>query len=367
MSLQVIFSVYAPHLGEISAFTAGDDQTLICQTQTIVEATIIGNPANHIFEWEQIDGSPVTWLTPMNQQFRYQPGDPNWTKVNDTLYKTRVSIQRSSPSDLELRFWIDRRSKFEQHDDVMIYGTPTSTALTYNNGNATSMYYNVGDTGRRYPGQTFDVTPDFGTDGVARQDIDFDLMLRWNAPTADAALVENVIIEVVNDTTYQWEVVDTLPKDATTYGPVLDGRTYRVRYIFLENTNNIEEYRTQYATGSRPALFRADNRLATALSVSYATANAVFANYSVSITGYSVLERTLQVQNYESDVVAPANAVFVFPGGAINSYSVLVRTLLTIPASESDGVAQANAVIAPRTGSVTAYNVLNIGGIIIGG
>jgi hypothetical protein len=367
MSLQVIFSVYAPNLGEIHAFTAGDDQTLICQNTTIIEATIVGNPANHIFEWEQIEGDPVVWLSPVNQQFRYLPGSSHWTKIDDQLYKTHASIQRTTASDLSLRFWIDRRAKNERYDDVIIFGTPTSTALTYNNSNATSMYYNIGDVGRRTPASTFDVIPDFGQEGIAQIDTDFDLMLRWAPPSVDAALVENVIVETVNTITYQWDVVATLPKDATTYGPIIDGRTYRIRHVFVEDTNKIEEYRTQISSGSRPALFRADTRIAISLSTATSAASAVIGGMNGAMSAYNVLVRTLLLQNYQSDGDAITNAVIAPTRGQINSYSVLERTLLVLPVEQSDSFTTAGTVIAPTRGAVTAYNVLNIGGIVIGG
>jgi hypothetical protein len=88
------------------SFSAGGDQNILCSAIVQLDAVIlVGDINNHTFEWEQIDGTPVT----LNDADTLSPWfiNPNTT-------------------DFIFRLWIDRYTPVEKFSDINIFRNPTS-------------------------------------------------------------------------------------------------------------------------------------------------------------------------------------------------------------------------------------------------
>lgn len=89
----------------IELVTAGPDQLHICTPTITLTAEIIGDPAGHIFLWEQLEGTIVSLDTPNELSTDFAAVDST-----DKLF----------------RFWIDKGSPEQQFDEMWIFKTPFS-------------------------------------------------------------------------------------------------------------------------------------------------------------------------------------------------------------------------------------------------
>lgn len=105
MPFQVSYSHKATPAGVINFFDAGADQVTVCDTTVSMTATVIGDLTGHTIVWEQISGTAVTWITPLDQ--------------------LSVSYTTATFDDKVFRFYIDKGAAGEQFDDVNIFGAPT--------------------------------------------------------------------------------------------------------------------------------------------------------------------------------------------------------------------------------------------------
>jgi len=91
-----------------AAAFAGIDQNVLCLSTVQLEGTVIGDdPANHTYLWVQTSGDTITIINPT------------------TLTPWFVS---PGTSDIEITFYIDKDTPFEDSDVVRISATPTDNA-----------------------------------------------------------------------------------------------------------------------------------------------------------------------------------------------------------------------------------------------
>ena len=135
MAFQVIFSQRVTPSGVISQFDAGADKVAVCDLDVTLTATIVGDANGHTFFWEQLSGSPIIITSAQNElTFSY---------TQDTF------------DDKSFRFYIDRNSAQEKFDDVVVFGSPTSSA-----------YFGFGDVSYK-----FNSSVTFGKDALTLREI----------------------------------------------------------------------------------------------------------------------------------------------------------------------------------------------------
>lgn len=112
MGFQVSFSIRQKRerLPLVHHAYAGEDGLIICDPTYTLTASIIGDITGHVVLWEQIDGPPVIWNTPLDQLI------VSFTQPAGQYY------------DRTFRFYVDKGTHRELHDDVTIFATPTSYA-----------------------------------------------------------------------------------------------------------------------------------------------------------------------------------------------------------------------------------------------
>ena len=89
---------------------AGPDLFAICVPDATLTATVTLEPSDitvHSYLWEQVSGNPVTWITPINQ--------------------LSASYTTLDFSDKKFRFTVDKNTQSELFDEVVVFGTPTSS------------------------------------------------------------------------------------------------------------------------------------------------------------------------------------------------------------------------------------------------
>lgn len=87
-----------------------ENQVAICEPIVYLEAAVDGDLSRHLFEWEQISGTPIVDLqvTSPTQAYYTVPGLPGTDKV--------------------FRFYVDRGTRLEQYKDVVVRTTPVTEA-----------------------------------------------------------------------------------------------------------------------------------------------------------------------------------------------------------------------------------------------
>jgi hypothetical protein len=92
-------------------FDAGADQNVLCADTVQLEARIyVGNISNHTFEWEQLEGTPISL---------------------DNANTLTPSFDNPGTGDLVFRLWVDRNSPYEQFSDVSIFRILSSVTTLY--------------------------------------------------------------------------------------------------------------------------------------------------------------------------------------------------------------------------------------------
>lgn len=208
MPFQVSYSQRAIPAGIIQSFDAGDDAVTICDPAFSLTATIVGDLTGHTIEWIQIEGSPVTFTTPLDQ--------------------LAVTYTQTIFDDKIFRFFIDRGTASEVFDDVSIFGSPTESRVvnnsnTLNNVSLTSTLSLNGDSVFARLLSGFSVTKQ-----VANADVDVytNAVLFWNKPITDFDIIEYLIQE---ETTHGvFVTVATNSPDNTQFTDSIIGNRYRV-------------------------------------------------------------------------------------------------------------------------------------------
>lgn len=97
----------------VARINAGIDQFRICDPDAVLVATVEflpGDPFTHSFVWEQVAGTPVTWITPLN-----------------TL---TAAYTTANGDDKHFRITSDKGTPVARFDEIVVFGTPTSTLAT---------------------------------------------------------------------------------------------------------------------------------------------------------------------------------------------------------------------------------------------
>jgi hypothetical protein len=212
MPFQVSFSSKATPVGVIDFFTAGPDQVTICDTTVTMTATVIGDLTGHVVLWEQLTGSAVTFITPLNQ--------------------LSVTYTTATFDDKSFRFWIDKGTGEQQFDDINIFGTPTFPYYGGSPDQNCIINYGLWLRCNKPALQILDAFPLVPHGGVVECDTSSQPELHWNAFCEDDRRLQYVVQE--RSVAGPWTDEAILPPTATNYTPLNLGSTYRVVAVNLE-------------------------------------------------------------------------------------------------------------------------------------
>lgn len=112
-----ILRISTANTDRITLVNAGLTQNAICAPIVYLEAHVIGDASRHTFEWVQISGTPLVDLQIVSPTQAYYVVD-----------------QGNVGSDKVFRLYVDRHSPIEQHADVIIRTTPSSTVNAIEGG-----------------------------------------------------------------------------------------------------------------------------------------------------------------------------------------------------------------------------------------
>ena len=105
-------------LPKVTLLSAGETQQVICTPMVYLSATIEGDLTRHTTEWEQLTGTPLVTITPVDATNAY------------------YDIMGPAGSDKVFRFWIDKGRSYAQYSDVTIRTTPTDEIANQINATA---------------------------------------------------------------------------------------------------------------------------------------------------------------------------------------------------------------------------------------
>lgn len=388
MPFQVVYNVFQVPPGEITYYSAGADQQVICGFAVTLQAIIIGDVTGHTFEWEgPISGTPLG--------IEVTQSDFSTTRLPDTGFggwqgTTLYYVNHAEVGDPEYvpgadfddkvwRFWIDRGTSVEKYDDIKIYGTPTSLCFT---GIPESMFrtprcaYNhpilEGDVFNRIP--TLRLLRGFSDspyqDGVDGNGTNNHITLQWSAPVLTSPVVQ-YHLQARTTTGGAWNTVAVvLPTSPLTYLNPVVGTVYRVVAI-TEETNS-----RPYAIASNtvyvdPAPYSQVTEdvyhisSPTSLGVGLATESVM--TYEVSMV---TLRTFISPDDFGPDILYTDGETNSIERSRITSYSAVLLTLKTFYAPgdfDADSMFTDAEPNSPTRSRITAYTVQNLTGGGIGG
>lgn len=219
----IISTKFTP-LGVIISIDAGDNQTVVCDTQAQLEGVVDGDLTGHTIEWVQLSGDPVLSWNP----------NPN---VLDP-----VITFNSFSDDMTFRLYIDRNTSNEKYDDVNVYKTPNSVSVFY------------AENSELYTTIDLEKTPKFEnslTSGYA---------IRWDPAIKDTnSRYAGVIIEKWDTNTHDWTIIysSIIPNDTGLYEMIDYGIPYRASIAWYDGGGNIflrrnNKYFVNSITGRQP-------------------------------------------------------------------------------------------------------------------
>lgn len=168
MPFQISLHSNVKQRGVINSFSAGEDQIAICAPEVTLVATIDGVLAGHTVFWEQLSGDQVLWLTPQNQ-----------------IVVTFATVSAGS-TDRVFRFYVDKGTPLEQHDDIVVWGTPTEQETTL--VSICSIPPSTDIACRNIPCDSVHIEYDLGAPtimGTATVNPLTGYSIAWNSPTCD--------------------------------------------------------------------------------------------------------------------------------------------------------------------------------------
>lgn len=112
-----ILRISTANTDRITLVNAGQNQNVMCAPIVYLEAHVTGDVSRHTFEWAQLSGTPIVDLQVVSATQAYYVVDSG-----------------NVGSDKVFRLYVDRYSPNEQHADVTIRTTPTSTANAIEGG-----------------------------------------------------------------------------------------------------------------------------------------------------------------------------------------------------------------------------------------
>ena len=218
MPFQVSFSAKTTPKGIITNFTAGPDQVVVCDTTVFLEATVNGDLTGHTFLWEQIDGDPVTFLTPLNQ--------------------FAISYTTANFLDKTFRFFIDKGTGIEQFDDVFMFSTPTLPLVT-GVPDQNCIINTGGSLHCDKPLLTIDIVmpTTFLPEPVIACNINTDPILVWTPQCKSEIIIQYVVQYRLSAGPWIDEVI--LPPTTLQHVPTVLGATYQVVAVYRESNSAI--------------------------------------------------------------------------------------------------------------------------------
>jgi len=190
---------------------AGPDIFAICVPDASLSATVVLEPSDltvHTYLWEQVNGGPITWITPVNQL---------------TASYTTLDF-----GDKTFRFTVDKNTTSELFDEVVVFGTPTAT-MPFSAGQSSQI-----ETSCR------SVTLSFlaNATSIGSLELTTSYELNWTAPTCDETerLVEYLVQR--KPALGPWITFDVVPAGdpRTTVTPNITD-VFRVWVVYDDNEN----------------------------------------------------------------------------------------------------------------------------------
>lgn len=294
---------------------AGPNQFAICDPSATLTGTVTLEPGDltvHSYLWEQISGTPVTWLTP--------------------LTGFTVSYTTTSSDDKRFRFTADKNTSSEKFDEVIIYGTPTSTATITDNLTEIATYTcrSVSLSYLMEPSTVGSLTPTT------------QYRLNWSLPSCndDNRLVEYwVQSKSVLGPWNTFEVVPAGNPRTSVTSSITD--TFRVYAVYTDGLNAASNLIYTPTSGVSGILL---NELT------------VTDNLTHNITTYSVVQLTLSTQPVADNHTITDNLTHT-----ISTYSVVQLTLI------ANAVADNHVINDTNTSIIDFYEVVDLTGGNIGG
>jgi len=336
ISVKVLQSEVAP---EFISFSAGSDQNVICASIVELDAQIlVGDINDHIFEWEQIEGTPVT------------------LEDSNTLTPWFVN---PNTTDLVFRLWIDRGTPFEKFSDVNVFREITSIASSTITEAGESYVPTVIELGRhssevRMPA-TVDVAPTSYSDqngtytpGTCKNG---PYSIMWTQPTGISKYNILLGIEVQKLVNGVW-VTEGIQIPERRYWNIENGVTYRLVVIWNDLLRNVvsretsgEIYRAPESKYTRNAF----TSVATGMSSSGAS----------ELTSFTIFITTLISKEVESTATP---GITISGAAELTSFSTFVPGLVACPDNETF------CTPAPSSSGTIDPNIFvsRVGGISIG-
>ncbi len=305
MPFQVIYSEFSRQPGVINFFTCQPDVQAVCDLQIVLTATVDGDLFGHTIVWEQISGTAVTFITPLDQlSIEYLNG-------------TGSPITGSVFDDKVFRFTIDKGSlnptSPEQFCEVNVFGAPTE--ITFSNalmGQSTTQGYldcNVPSCLQTSVGLNANL------DGAECPLLTGTLF--WGPPLCeDVAILRYQVEEFISGS--GWSVVATLNPIQRRFDGVVAGRSYRV--VTLLANGSVDLGCIQYLDPD--AAYVQDRTFSTITGQN---------SGGVISTNYNVLTRSI-INCADPGVNGEFNKTFngirAFGGTVVANYNVISRTII---------------------------------------
>lgn len=288
ISIRIIQTEVAP---EFIQFTAGDTRTILCENVVELDAQILaGDINNHTFEWEQIDGTPVT--------------------LEDANTLTPWFINPNT-TDFVFRLWIDRNTPFEKFSDVDIFRNPSSNASSTITVTGHPNIPTVLELGRNssevripssvvvQPTSYLDQNGTF-TDATCKNG---PYAIIWTLPTGRTPYNILLGVEIQKLVSGTWVTDGTQPLDRR-YWNIVNGVTYRLIMIWKDTLRNVISRETNNE------LYRApDSKYTRNAFTSVANGGPSFSG-SYNLTNFSTFVPTLAIFQVPdvSNTSAPSNS-----------------------------------------------------------
>ena len=303
MPFQVSFSAKSTPKGLIDFFTAGPDQIVVCDTTVFMEATVVGDFTGHTFLWEQTDGDPVTWNTPLNQ--------------------FAVNYTTANFQDKTFRFYIDKGTGNEQYDEIIMFSTPTFPY--YGGVPDQNCLVNFGGSlrcDRPSLSIAVELPTAYHTEILIECGTIDNPVLLWTAPCTADKLIQYVVQQRIIAGPWTDEAI--IPPGTLQHVPLVVGATYRVVAVVQEDNSavSVAYSNTLYQTG-------------------------LFGNTPATIGSGAVLTQSMQVQT------TPHTGLKTIK---VPSYELFLLTLLNCDPDDFEDLQLPNNDIAKHV-SMPAYEV----------
>ena len=220
MPFQVTFSQKAIPPGVIQFLDAGEDGNAVCDTAWSLEAIIVGSLQGHAVLWEQIQGLPVTFTTPVDQ--------------------VAISYTQTTFENKVFRFWVDKGTSSQRFDDVSVFGSPTTSIRKSYANSANNIIFNTTQSflGEKLTIRIVPALPTSQHDGFVVVKVYTVADLTWEAPITDIPIVGYVVRER-SPISGGWVDIATLPATAREYNGATLGNLYQVATLYKYSNSTI--------------------------------------------------------------------------------------------------------------------------------